>query len=475
MSTAEPRLRLLRAPNLDARLARRIQRRVSASDWVALALETLDRGRGADALREEPDSESLLQPGFEFAVVLDPRRRAAVLRQLPCLVPAVRRLRPELLVLARGTRTPDVDEKSNRKVTAFGCTPAWLASVLEAHTTAPLVQLPYNGCRAAWSDADLRPRILVREFGSRRMPGARLARRLRGNRGTKHPTPEPPLPSARIVIPHRGELGTLERLLAALAECRSDGLRICVGFDEPIHEAHRRLATEHPDAAFYAVTPDGVGPYVLRHFLAMQAREDLVIFQDSDDLPTLDRFDALRREMLRSSADVIGSQEIRIEESRKQVRCVRYALDVNRALSMPRRRPQLHPTTAVRTAGLQKSGGLSTVRRFASDHEFLLRYVQTMRGENLPGTLYLRLKMETGLTRRADTGMQSQARRELHERWDRDLDLIRSGRKTVEETSLAVQHADTTFQFTDLRSGERTSVRFSREAPPPALRTPTAM
>ncbi len=466
MSAVEPRLRLFRAPNLDARLGRRIRRRVGKGDWVALALDTLDLGGGANELREEPDAKGLLERDFELAVVTGPRDRAAVLRQLPSFVADVRSLRPELLILVRCRRAPVTGQEYDPEVQAFACTPAWLARVLMRPN--PSLELLYDVCRVAWSDSQLRPRILVREYLRTRKLSSELAK-LFGRDGAAedayteppHGAPGQPLPSARIVIPHRGDLGMMERLLAALSECRSEGLRACVGFDEPIGDAHRRLVKEHPEVDFYGVAPDEVGPYVLRHFLAMRAHEELVIFQDSDDLPTIDRFDTLRREMQRSSADVIGSQEIRIEEYRKRIGAVRYGLDVNHAVSISLRNPQLHPSTAVRTASLQKSGGLSTVRRFASDREFLLRYVQTMRGENLPQMLYLRLTMESSLTRRADTGMQSRARLRLRERWSRDLDLIRSGRKTLEETSLAVQHADTTFHFTELRSGERTSVRFS--------------
>lgn len=469
MSEPEGRLRLFRAPTLDPRLAGRMRRRIGANDWIVLALDSLDPpapGSGADELREEPDEASLLERDFELALVAGPKDRAPALRHLPSLVPELRRLRPELLMLVGRRTAPDTGQRSQRKLRAFVCTPAWLARVLPLRSPENLGSIVYDVCRVAWSDHGLRPRLLVREYSRSRGLGRLWATRfgLRPDAGVPQPPAEPApgeaLPTARVVIPHRGDLSTVERLLAALAECPSEGLRVSLGFDEAILESHLRLVKEYPDVDFFGVEPEGGGPYVLRHFLGTGATEDLVIFQDSDDLPTVERFDVLRRAMLRSDADVLGAQELRVEEYRERVRAVRYALDVNRALSISLGNPQLHPGTAVRTESLRKAGGFSTVRRFASDREFLMRYVHAMRGRNLPQILYVRLRTETTLTRSADTGMQSRERLDLREAWARDFDLVRSGRKRLEDTSLAVEHADTTFGFTELRTGRRTEIRF---------------
>lgn len=224
---------------------------------------------------------------------------------------------------------------------------------------------------------------------------------------------------AQWVIPHRGAVALLHRCLLAVQRARAsmDSVTVCI--DDRISHLHRRLRDRFPDVQFFQLSKWPCGPYVARNLLASLRLGELLVFQDSDDLPTADRRMMLERQFQQDDVEIVGSHELRIDLPRAMV--VRYPTDVNAALSVRCGFPQLFATTAVRTEAFVRSGGFSTVRHFGSDTEFLLRNVRAWRMRNVNEVGYVRVMRRGSLSNAHATGLQASARRRLDEQWKYDF------------------------------------------------------
>jgi hypothetical protein len=89
------------------------------------------------------------------------------------------------------------------------------------------------------------------------------------------------------IIPHKGPLFMLETCLRAVGEARGSADIVSVCFDEGATDDHRELANRFPWAEFYRSEPHSNGPYVSRERLIRSGATPIVMFQDSDDAPTL--------------------------------------------------------------------------------------------------------------------------------------------------------------------------------------------
>lgn len=250
--------------------------------------------------------------------------------------------------------------------------------------------------------------------------------------------------SVRVIIPHRGDLAHLRNCLrrTVLAMRGVEG-KVNVALDEDPRVEHEALAREFPSVRFWRVEPNGGGPYVPRHILGVSAQETYVAFQDSDDVPTRDRFSRLIREAEGQNADVVGSHVIDLHEDRDRAKAMRYPIDAVSPIETKPQNTVFHPTTVVRSMALRTAGGFSTIRRFASDREFNLRSFflsQTLR--NIDEFLYVRRMRADSLIHSPETGMKSQARKELHVKWHADWIRILNRETTLEESSIRASHLD---------------------------------
>jgi hypothetical protein len=454
---------LLLADRLDpAELSELAQRRPREA-WLLLAVRELAVGPSRSGVRRRESWSELLGGDFAFAFALAPQDALDVLRHLPHLVPEIAAYEPGLLLLPRYAPPPSKGSDKDKKLRSFGCSPQWLRELAELGAQESTSELCYEACRLAFDAPSLAPRVLARQVPPATFWRSLAARRRRALRFADAPASGGvrPAGSARVIVPHAGDLSELARLLGLLEGLVRPPVVVSVGFDEPISEAHRALVRRFPDFSFHSVEPAGAGPYVVRHFLGSEAKEDFLIFQDSDDVPCLDRIPLLTRAMTETDYDLLGSHEVRIDDRFRSAYRVRFPVDVNRALRRSTKHPQLHPTTVVRSAAFQAAGGLSTSRRFASDREFLLRGYFSMRIGNLSDYLYLRRKREGSLTTSGETGMHSPVRRELRKRWNLEFKAVRRGKLPLAESVLCVNHSETEFAFVDLRSGARRRKRFA--------------
>jgi hypothetical protein len=268
------------------------------------------------------------------------------------------------------------------------------------------------------------------------------------------PVPNTPV---RVVIPHRGDLAHLRNCLHRVAKAGEGlDLRVSVALDEDERPEHEALVRSFPAVQFFRVTPSGGGPYVPRHLLGMAAQEPMVVFQDSDDVPTRDRFRILLATAAARNSDVVGSHVLDVHEDVLRVKAMRYPLD---AIAPLIRKPQntvFHPATLVRTEALRAAEGFSTVRRMACDREFNLRaFFLSLDLRNVDDFLYVRRMRSDSLIHSADTGMKSAARKQLHEMWHEDFRRILAAEIDVRGSSIWPRHLDPLPQLVSLTSVER--------------------
>jgi hypothetical protein len=429
-----------------------------------LAKPTSHASEDADGLREVAGPEGwtyfeCATPRFAFAV--HPDDQASFRRGWGRLRSDLEAHRPELLVLVPFRRTPTLDHPARRRIHSFGAAELDATRIAALHGDAPRDDWAYLSCRAALQrgPAGRASRLLVRE-----LPPGRWHERLRAALQrpgfSRLPDPRPlarPDPAV-MAIPHAGDLEPLEALLGLLDERRAAAVRVAVGFDEPLTEAHRSLVDRFERFEFWSVAPCGGGPYVFRAFVASRAPEPWVIFQDSDDVPCVDRLPALLAGA--GTADILGSWELQVDERRARLQCVRFPVDADRAIRATGHAAQLHPTTIARTRALARAGGLSTAHRFASDREIQLRMAFDYRLRNLDRVLYVRARREGTLSTAPDSAVRSEARASLRETWDRAFRAIREGRAAVADGGLGPSHRDAEIAFTELRSGRTERVRF---------------
>jgi len=255
-----------------------------------------------------------------------------------------------------------------------------------------------------------------------------------------HSTGTSAVESARVIMPHRGFARHLRVALRSIALSHEPRPAVSVGLDGGALSKYEALRKKHHGVEFLYFSPTPVGPYVIRQELIQRSSESLLIFQDSDDFATWDRFDRLRAELQSGSCDLVGSHQLRMNEMLENVEIFRYPLDVNEALRTKPAHALLHPTSAVTRAGFFKAGGLSTDKIFDSDSQFILRASFLLRIVNVDAFLYVRRVHKLALTVHPSTGVKSPVREPWRRQRAADFEAIKSGRMSLEDSSLRPCH-----------------------------------
>ena len=254
------------------------------------------------------------------------------------------------------------------------------------------------------------------------------------------------LPNARVIMPHRGFARHLRTALRSIGLTREPRPAVSVGLDGGALTKYQALRDRNAGVEFLYFSPTPVGPYVIRQELIQRSDEPVLIFQDSDDFATWDRFHYLQQELRANSCDLLGSHQLRVNEVRESVDICRYPLDVNEALRAGPGHALLHPTSAVTRSGFFEAGGLSTDKIFDSDSQFLLRASFMLRILNVDAFLYVRRVHKLALTVHPSTGLSSGVREPAWRQASADFEAIKSGRLTLEASSLRPCHRTAPYQ-----------------------------
>jgi len=273
------------------------------------------------------------------------------------------------------------------------------------------------------------PRLYVRQIG-----------------GTCHrPRVRPLADRTALIMAHRGEPSYLRTALEFIDRAASAMmLNVGVGLDVDDLEAYVPLAAELDRHQMFAVDDPPAGPYVIRQGLIERSREEFLVFQDSDDISCHDRFVVQHEELTSSDADLVGCQEIEVDEIKRCVEAIRFPRDVTAALACAdsatstykEEEPLLHGTVMVRRRAFVGAGGFSTDQRIANDTQFMLRAYFSVRMRNSAEFLYIRRRHSNALTVARRTAAGCELRRSLASKWASDFEAVKRGAIELSATSL---------------------------------------
>jgi glycosyltransferase involved in cell wall biosynthesis len=238
------------------------------------------------------------------------------------------------------------------------------------------------------------------------------------------PSARPPLTRDATVlalVPHyRCEQWLGDCLESLLAQSRA--LAGVVVLDDASDEPPLEIVRRFPGVTLLAAEENS-GPYRLIQAAIDRAGYDAYLFNDADDWSARDRLEVLLAAAEATGAELIGSQEVRILIDHMDALTISYPLDVNAALrEQPRSFALLHPASLVARSLVMRLGGFATGMRFSGDAEFLHRAGHAARVINVPEHLYFRRQRAGALTTAPETGLDSPARRQVHEvLWNRAL------------------------------------------------------
>jgi hypothetical protein len=252
------------------------------------------------------------------------------------------------------------------------------------------------------------------------------------------------------ILPHRGPDHFLRASAGSLL--RQAGLTsLAIGFDQAAPEDVSSFGGPER-VRLLAFHPEPVGPYVVRQHCALTSRCEVLAMQDSDDFSMASRLLRQALHLDRTGADIVGCHELRIDVRTGTVRAHRYPLDANAALSHRLGYVCLMGAMLVRTQTLRALGGFSTVRRIASDTQFLWRAHFSARIRNVDAFLYIRRIWQGSLTTAPETAIGVPERAQLRQAWQSAFDAVAAGRVNCSETALAADRRENDVLVTDLRT-----------------------
>ena len=220
-----------------------------------------------------------------------------------------------------------------------------------------------------------------------------------------------PAPAVLAGVPHYQCQPWLHRCLTSLMQ-QTRPLDQIVVVDDGSPQPPLELLADFPSVTLLASSVN-VGPYRLIQQVIEDTAYDYYCFQDADDWSSCDRLARLLATARQMNADLVGTQEIRVDAHSGALIPVSYPLDVNTALREKPGHPLLHPTSLVSRRLVMAVGGFATGLRFGGDTEFLLRAVWVGRIVNDVQFAYFRQKRPHSLTTQASTGLGSPARQAL--------------------------------------------------------------
>lgn len=255
-----------------------------------------------------------------------------------------------------------------------------------------------------------------------------------------------PINSYDVIIPHRGNNDYLRNVLAFLNH--KDGIKIYVGIDQDVTEDLFQFKKKYANVFLYNFTPNPVGPYVIRNRLIDLSDNELVFFQDSDDMSCMDRFSVISDYMKENACQLCGSHELRLDYYDRTARSIRFPIDVSGSLDTGPWHSLLHPASAITRKAFYECGKLSEERIFGNDTKFLLNSFFVLNSiRNVDEFFYIRKRHPGSLTTSPDTMIGSVIRKKLAHDWNSDFERIRIGSLKLEDSSLKNEDSKLIFEI----------------------------
>lgn len=213
------------------------------------------------------------------------------------------------------------------------------------------------------------------------------------------------------LIPHYNCQPWLFRCLKSLVDQTRPPDRILI-LDDNSPDPPIEITEKFPQVTLVRSSKN-VGPYRLIQQAIADTNYDAYLFQDADDWSANIRLERLLEIAEKTGAELIGTQEWRVNELESKLTPVCYPLDVNLALQDKPGHGLIHPSSLVSRDLVMRIGGFATGLRFGGDTEFLLRSVFSARIVNIPEFCYFRQKRQNSLTTASKTGLDSPKRKTL--------------------------------------------------------------
>jgi hypothetical protein len=249
------------------------------------------------------------------------------------------------------------------------------------------------------------------------------------------------LKKSLLLIPHKGALSLLGRCMGHLNKIESLPGQINICFDD--NGIKKFSKDDYPaigaNVKLYLNDPIGSGPYLARHYSIEATDKEYIFFQDSDDIPTTDRFAIQLEEMRSRGLDMIGSHELRVDQFARCLLMIRFPLDANTAFESYAYQPLFHPTALITRSAYMQTKGFSTDQKFGYDLQLTMRAKYLLKIGNTDDFLYIRFKRQGSLTTHKKTRIGSELRSFLWWRWRVDMRLVDEGKLGLEDSSLSRQ------------------------------------
>ncbi|MGY6530825.1 MAG: glycosyltransferase family 2 protein [Cyanobacterium sp.] len=156
-----------------------------------------------------------------------------------------------------------------------------------------------------------------------------------------------------------------------------------------------------------------IGPYQIIQSVISDSNYDYYLFQDADDWSMTDRLGISIRLMDKMGADMVGTQEYRVDDINHTLTPVVYPLNVNEALREKPGHALLHPTSLIKRSAFLRMNGFANALLYGADTEFLLRSHFHLKIYNSPEFGYFRRKRNNSLTTSPVTGLGTPHREQL--------------------------------------------------------------
>ncbi|BAQ62242.1 beta-1,3-glucosyltransferase [Geminocystis sp. NIES-3708] len=235
------------------------------------------------------------------------------------------------------------------------------------------------------------------------------------------------------IIPHLNCNQWLNFCLLSLVN-QTIPLTNIVVVDDNSKESPEIICKNYPQVTLLK-TSESVGPYQIIQSVIKQTNYDVYLFQDADDWSTSNRLETVLTLMNETNADLVGTQEYRVDEINQITIPVTYPLDVNLALKEKPGHGLLHPTSLIRRSAILKLNGFANGLLFGGDTEFLLRAHFHLKILNSPEFCYFRRKRVDSLTTSPITGLDSVRRKDLLQKLKQiaqsNYDRIQHGKKPL--------------------------------------------
>ncbi|WP_069789361.1 glycosyltransferase family 2 protein [Cyanobacterium sp. IPPAS B-1200] len=213
------------------------------------------------------------------------------------------------------------------------------------------------------------------------------------------------------IIPHHNCNQWLDYCLFSLIN-QSYKLTDIVVIDDKSTDVPINICSNYPEVTLLKSNKK-VGPYQIIQSVINDSNYDYYLFQDADDWSMVDRLRISIELMDKMGADMVGTQEYRVDDINHIVNPVAYPLNVNGALQEKPGHPLLHPTSLIKRSAFLRVNGFANALLYGADTEFLLRSHFHLKIYNSPEFGYFRRKRNNSLTTSPITGLGTPHREKL--------------------------------------------------------------